>query len=70
MYNKNKTFNIVDMEGSKNKQPKKTTRVQTGFRLRGDLLERLQTEADKNNRTRNNMLEVILDKNLPGKEID
>ena len=38
---------------------------QTAFRLSDDLLQRLKAEAKKQNRSLNNLIEVLIDKHTP-----
>jgi len=42
-----------------------TTKKQTAFRISEGLLLRLKTEAKKQNRSVNNLIEVLIDKHLP-----
>ena len=38
---------------------------QTAFRLSDNLLQRLKAEAKKQNRSLNNLIEVLIDKHVP-----
>jgi predicted HicB family RNase H-like nuclease len=42
-----------------------TTKKQTAFRISEGLLIRLKAEAKKQNRSLNNLVEVLIDKNVP-----
>lgn len=42
-----------------------TTKKQTAFRISEGLINRLKAESKKQNRSLNNLLEVLLDKHLP-----
>ena len=41
------------------------SKKQTAFRLSYDLLQRLKAEAKKQNRSLNNLVEVLIDKHTP-----
>ena len=42
-----------------------TTKKQTAFRISEGLLKRLRAEAKKQNRSLNNLIEVLIDKHVP-----
>lgn len=41
------------------------SKKQTAFRLSEELIERLKKEAEKQNRSVNNLVETVLDKQIP-----
>jgi len=44
---------------------KMSDKKQTAFRLSDDLIKRLKAEAKKQNRSLNNLIEVLIDKHTP-----